>query len=131
MSTGTPPPLVNESITVQRLNCRLSPLSSKWQSLGKALSLDEARLDEIFTNNETDEACLVEMLKLYMMRSGRNHSWEEIEAAEEKVRKELLKEQAETTDNISPGEYSILILSPIPIFSGIGLGRRLEYRLRV
>ena len=43
--------------------------------------MDEDQLDEIFTNNETDEACLREMLELYMMRSDLSHSWEEIEAA--------------------------------------------------
>ena len=32
---------------------------------GEALSLDKDRLDEIYTNNETDEACLEEMLELY------------------------------------------------------------------
>ena len=63
----------------------LLPYSSKWQSLGGALSLDEDRLDEIFTNNETDEACLREMLELYMMRSDRNHSWEEIKAALKRI----------------------------------------------
>ena len=61
------------------------PYASKWQSLGLALSLDDDRLDEIFTNNETNEACLQEMLELYMMRSDRNHNWEEIEAALERI----------------------------------------------
>ena len=59
-------------------------MASKWQALGEALSLDEDHLDEIFTNNETDEACLHVMLELYMERS--NHSWEEIESAMRKVR---------------------------------------------
>ena len=59
----------------------LLPHASKWQSLGEALLLDEDRLDEIYTNNETDEACLQEMLELYMMRSDLEHSWEEIKAA--------------------------------------------------
>ena len=61
------------------------PYASKWQSLGLALSLDDDRLDEIFTNNETDEARLQEMLELYMMRSDHSHSWEEIEAALERI----------------------------------------------
>ena len=47
--------------------------------------MDEDRLDEIFTNNETDETCLQEMLELYMMRTDLNHSWEEIEAAFRKI----------------------------------------------
>ena len=42
-------------------------------------------MDEIFTNIEIDEDYLQEMLKLYMMRSDLDHSWEEIEAALEKI----------------------------------------------
>ena len=86
--TVTPPAL--ESLTVQRLCCHLLPLSSKWQSLGKALSLDEDCLDDIYTNNETDEACLLNMLELYMMRSDLDHSWEEILAAENKIMEEAV-----------------------------------------
>ena len=63
------------------------PHASKWQSLGEVLSLDEDRLDEIFTNNMMDEACLEEMLEHYLQRSDLNHSWEEIEAALEKIKK--------------------------------------------
>ena len=62
------------------------PHASKWQSLGEALSLDDDRLDEIFTNYEKDETCLEEMLELYLQRSDLNHSWEAIEAALEKVK---------------------------------------------
>ena len=71
----------NLPLTVERLFPALLYLASKWQSLGEALSLDKDRLDEIFTNNETDEACLREMLEVYMMRSDLKHSWEEIHAA--------------------------------------------------
>ena len=62
------------------------PMASKWLALGEALSLDEDRLDEIFTNNETEEACLHVMLEHYMMRSDLKHSWEEIETAMNKVK---------------------------------------------
>ena len=61
----------------------------KWQSLGEALSLDEDRLDEIYTNNETNEVCLHVMLEVYMMRSDLKHSWEEIHAAIKKIRKRM------------------------------------------
>ena len=53
---------------MEHLQPELLPHASKWQSLGEALSLDEDRLDEIYTNNETDEACLQEMLELYLAR---------------------------------------------------------------
>ena len=60
-------------------------MASKWLAVGEALSLDEERLDEIFTNNENDEACLHVMLGFYMERSGLKHSWEEIREARRKV----------------------------------------------
>ena len=84
--TPAEPVAVSESLTTEQLFSFLHPHASKWQSLGKALSLDEDRLeDEVFPNNETDEACLLEMLELYMMRSDLDHSWEEIKAALEMI----------------------------------------------
>ena len=88
--TVTPPPIpsrepatvaVCEPVTTDQLFSFLLPHASKWQSLGIALSLDDDRLDEVYTNNERDEDCLREMLELYMLRSDLNHSWEEIQAA--------------------------------------------------
>ena len=70
--------------TLEHILPEVMPMVSKWLALGEALSLDEDRLDEIFTNNETEEACLRVMLEFYMKRS--NHSWEEIETAMSKVR---------------------------------------------
>ncbi|MCG8622065.1 MAG: hypothetical protein MJE68_08750 [Proteobacteria bacterium] len=67
----------------------LLPYSSKWQSLGGALSLDEDRLDEIFTNNDRDEDCLKEVLELYMMRSDLKHSWEKIHKALQEIEKTI------------------------------------------
>ena len=80
--TDTP---THEPLTVELLLSHLLPHSSKWQSLGEVLSLDEDRLDEIFTSNDREEDCLREMLKLYMMRSDLDHSWEEIDAAFKKI----------------------------------------------
>ena len=84
---------------MEQLLPELLPLASKWQSLGETLSLDEDRLDEIFTNNETDEACLQEMFELYMARSDLNHSWEEVQEALKKI-----EESAIDQLEISPGE---------------------------
>ena len=61
-------------------------MASKWEALGEALSLDEDRLDEIFTNNDTGEACLHVMLEHYMERCGLKHGWEEIREAMRKVK---------------------------------------------
>ena len=73
--------------------------------MGLALSLDDDRLDEIFTNNETDEACLHEMLEVYMARPDLNHSWEEVQEALKKAR----EESAVNQPGVSPGEESITI----------------------
>ena len=81
-STDTPTP---ELLTVELLFRHLLPHSSKWQSLGEALSLDDERLDEIYTNDESEEDCLREILELYMMRSDLNHSWDEVHQAVKKV----------------------------------------------
>ena len=71
--------------TLEHLLHELLSLASKWQSLGEALSLDEDRLDEIFTNNETDEDCLKDMLEVYMVRPDLDHNWEEIQRAIKKI----------------------------------------------
>ena len=82
-------------------------MAAKWLSLGEALSLDEDRLDEVYTNNETDEACLQEMLEVYMARSDFSHSWEEIQEALKKIREESVINQPEVT----PGKLLIQGLS--------------------
>ena len=42
----------DEPVTLEQLLPGLLPFASKWQTLGKALSLDEDRLDEIVTPNK-------------------------------------------------------------------------------
>ena len=49
--------------------------------IGESLSLDEDQLDEVATNNETDEGCLREVLERYMKLTGVAHTWEEIDVA--------------------------------------------------
>lgn len=63
-------------------------MASKWHSLGEALLFDEDILDEIFTNNETDEGCLRDMLERYLEKSDMSHTWEEIEAAQKRINME-------------------------------------------
>ena len=90
-------------------------MASKWQSLGLALFLDDDQLDKIPTSNETDEACLREMLELYMLRSDVNHSWEEIEGAL-KIKHESAQEVHHST-----GKHIILNISIIIINNGDSL----------
>lgn len=68
-------------MSIDTVTARLLPMVSKWKEVGEALSIDEDHLDEIFTNNETDEACLQEMLEVYFNQSNFDHSWKEIEQA--------------------------------------------------
>ena len=75
--------------TLEHLLPELLSLAHKWLRLGEALSLDDDRLDEIYTNNETDEACLQEVLELYMARPDLDHSWEEVQEAVKKTGEEL------------------------------------------
>lgn len=86
-----------EHLLPQLMRLQMDP---KWQSLGKALSLNEDCLDEILTNNETDETRLSEMLEVYMMRPDMKHSWEEMEEAVKKVTciSETTKEGASVSD---------------------------------
>ena len=66
--------------TVENLLPLLQPISDKWKKLGGALSLDEDRLDEIFTIANTNEDCLRDVLEGYMLNRDFQHTWEEIVA---------------------------------------------------
>ena len=108
---------------MEHLLPELMGVASKWQSLGEALSLDEDILDEIFTNNATDEECLRDMLERYLMRSDLKHSWEEINKALASIEKDILNGSDDNTEcnshldhtpgqkmstsdnNMSPGEF--------------------------
>ena len=76
--------------TLENLCKLLSPLADKWRELGEILSVTEDNLDEIFTNNKTDEACLQEMLRFYLMRSDLQHDWEEVSTALRNLGEETL-----------------------------------------
>jgi len=41
-------------------------VTAKWQELGEALGMDEDLLDEIFTNNATDDECLRVVLEQWL-----------------------------------------------------------------
>lgn len=66
------------SFTIDNLYDQLWSLRSKWQEIGKAMSLPEDLLDEIDTNNETDESCLRNVLEFYMQKCDLQHTWEEM-----------------------------------------------------
>jgi len=67
--TSSPPSRQRRSLNVDNLFTELHSLSSEWQKLGEALGLDEDLLDEIFTNNESEEECLRVMLEVWFQKS--------------------------------------------------------------
>ena len=73
--------LANEFLTVENITAKLIPMAGKWKEIGEALKFDEDHLDEIFTNNETDEDCLQAMLGFYFKNSNFEHNWEEMDRA--------------------------------------------------
>ena len=103
-----PTPREAAPFTLEHLLPELMGVASKWQSLGKFLSLDEDLLDEIFTNNERDEACLQVMLEHYLMRSDKNHSWEEIDTALKRISREETAADTGTLFNFAIEESSVL-----------------------
>ena len=69
------------ALNIENVTAKLIPIVSKWKEVGEAFGFDEDHLDEIFTNNETDEDCLQAMLEFYFKNSDYEHSWEEIDKA--------------------------------------------------
>lgn len=78
------------SFTIENLIKYLLPVAGKWKELGEILFITENILDEIFTNYVTQEECLCEMLKYYLIRSDLVHDWEEISTALRKLGEEAL-----------------------------------------
>lgn len=81
------------SCTVGNLLPLLRPIASKWWSLGEALSIDEDDLDIINTNNETDEACLQDMLEFHEEKSDFQHTWGVMATALKQINQEGLPEK--------------------------------------
>ena len=88
-----PVPSLPAPCTVEILVPLLLSLASKWWSLGEALSLDEDDLDMINTNNETDEACLQDMLEFYVEKSNSQCTWEKVATALRTISQEMLAEK--------------------------------------
>ena len=74
--TSSPAPSERRrSLNVENLFAELYPVTSKWEKLGEALGLDEDRLDEIFTNNQSEEECLRDMLEVWFKKSYKPTWW--------------------------------------------------------
>ena len=99
------------NFTVENLHQLLISVARKWRELGEILSLKEEILDEIFTNNNTDEACLWKMLVFYMMRSDLHHDWEEITNALLKMGEETLATEIGCTGKQQQSSYTFTLCS--------------------
>ena len=64
---------------------KLHPTATdKWKKLGELLRIDEDLLDEIFTNNETDEECLKAVLEVWLQKST-NLTWRDVTHALKRI----------------------------------------------
>ena len=79
----------------------LQSVADKWKEIGEALFLAEDILDEIYTNNKSNESCLQNMLAFYMMRSDLRHDWEEVSNALRKVGEHSLAENVSRMETLS------------------------------
>ena len=91
--SNLPVPSPPTPCAVENLLPLLRPIASKWWSLGEALSIDEDDLDIINTNNETDEACLQDMLEFHEEKCDLEHTWEVMATALKQIDQEGLFEK--------------------------------------
>jgi hypothetical protein len=84
-----PVPSSPDPCTVENLLPLLRSIASEWLSLGEALSIDDDDLDIINTNNETDEACLQNMLEFHVEKSSQ-HTWKVMAIALKQIDQEEL-----------------------------------------
>ena len=71
-----------------------STVSPKWQKLGELLGMDEHRLDEIFTNNKTNEEHLRAVLEVWLRKSN-NSKWSDVDDTFSNIGKDYLAGKGE------------------------------------
>ena len=64
----------------------------KWREIASGLGFDEDLIDEIYTNNVTDEACLQDCVEKWVSRLG--PSWERLSLVLRDLGEEILAQQA-------------------------------------
>ena len=63
-------------ISPENVKAMLWPVAKKWKKIGEALGQSEDILDEVYTNNETDECCMENAIELWVKYHGL--SWEKL-----------------------------------------------------
>ena len=75
--TDHPPFIQPSSINKENLFAALHPaITPKWNEFGESLGINENLIDEIYTNSETDEECLKEILDVWIKKSSL--TWKEV-----------------------------------------------------
>ena len=67
-------------------------VAGHWKMIASGLGFDEDLIDEIYTNNETDEACLQDCVEKWVSRLGL--SWERLSLVLRDLGEERLAQQA-------------------------------------
>ena len=67
-------------------------VAGKWRLIAGALQFDEDLIDEVDTNNETDEACLEDCVEKWVTRLG--PSWQTLSRALTDIGEESLAQRA-------------------------------------
>ena len=57
----------------------LYEVAGQWKVIAAGLGFDEDMIDEVFTNNETDELCLLQMVEIWVSKLA--PSWETLSLA--------------------------------------------------
>ena len=99
---ATIPPLKGvghySSLHLNTLFTKLHPtVTTKWQKLGETLGIDEDLLDEIFTNNETEDECLRAVLEQWLQI---HPTFEDLSDALQKIGEKQLAELLYSTSKI-------------------------------
>ena len=83
-------PTVGDDVTAVML--LLGGIAGRWKMIASGLGFDEDLIDEIYTNNETDEACLQDCVEKWVSRLG--PSWERLSLVLGYLGEERLAQQA-------------------------------------
>ena len=63
-------------ISLENVKAMLRPVAKKWKEIGEALDLSDHILDEVDTNNATDECCMDNAVEFWL--TYHSPSWEKL-----------------------------------------------------
>ena len=105
--TNHPPLTQPSSINPENLFAALHPaMTHKWNEFGESLGINEDLIDEIYTNSETDEECLKEILDVWIKKSS--PTWKEVADSLKSIGEKKLAESLYIKRKL---HYSVFVLS--------------------